>query len=301
MPRPLPPLNSIRAFETAARHLNFSRAAEELGVTQGAISKQILLLESYIGHKLFERLPGGLELTDEGNRLRINISPVFRTLEENFERYSRRPPRSNVVRISTLGSFAAEFLVPRLDRFEEALPDITLEILTSNRLVDFAREEIDFAVRFGAGGWSDVVAKELVKGVLVPVCSPALLARNPGGVKALIENERRIQVFTNNEWNALAHEHNIDLSASTPAPCPFIIEDFFVAISAAVAGQGLALLPEILTRYYVEKGKLAIFDDARMPTKQTYYITHAPNADRKPNVKQVIDWLRAEVNSAVAT
>src|SRR5579871_2921491 len=149
MNRALPPLNSIRAFEVAARHLNLTRAAEELGVTQGAISKQIISLEDYIGAQLFEREPGGLRLTNEGGSLKEAIQPAFIMLAEAFMRYSRRPPRSNVIRISTTSSLASQFLVPRLAEFRRAHPDVELEFMTTHRLVDLAREEFDLAVRYG--------------------------------------------------------------------------------------------------------------------------------------------------------
>ncbi|NNC38548.1 MAG: LysR family transcriptional regulator [Acidimicrobiales bacterium] len=293
MARPLPPLNSIRAFEIAARHLNFSRAAEEAGVTQGAISKQILLLEDYIGSKLFERLPGGLALTDEGRMLRLSVAPAFQLLEQSFERYSRRSPRSNVCRLSTLGSFAAEFLVPRLDDFERDCPHISLEILTSNRLVDFAREELDLSVRYGPGGWDDVVATELVPGELIPVCSPELFVkRGDLELKSFMNGSRRIQVFSNNEWRAWGEKIGIDIIEH--APSPFIIEDFVVAISAARSGQGLALIPELIARKHIKNGSLVAFCRDRLDWEQTYYITHAPNADNQPIVRDVINWLREQ-------
>jgi LysR family glycine cleavage system transcriptional activator len=295
MNRPLPPLNSIRAFEIAARHLNFSRAAEEAGVTQGAISKQILMLEDFIGIKLFERLPGGLALTDEGRALRLSVSPAFELLHQSFERFSRRPPRSNTCRLSTLGSFAAHFLVPRLDRFEQSLPHINLEILTSNRLVDFAREELDLSVRHGPGGWDDVISSELVEGNLIAVCAPEIQERRGNmDIKSFICSSRRIQVFSNNEWRKYADIIDIDLD---DAPSAFIIEDFVVAIGAALSGQGLALIPEILVREYIKSGKLVAICSDRIVWDQTYYITHAPNADRNPIVRDVISWLRKEAAS----
>jgi DNA-binding transcriptional LysR family regulator len=280
----------------AARHLNFSRAAEEAGVTQGAISKQILLLEDYIGTKLFERLPGGLALTDEGRALRQTIGPAFEMLHQSFERYHRRPPRSNTCRISTLASFASEFLVPRLDAFEQKLPHIDLEILTSTRLVDFSREEVDLSVRYGPGGWDDVISSELVDGLLLPVCAPEIQQkRGDMDIKSFICSTRRIQVFSNNEWRHYAEKIGINLE---DAPDAFIIEDFVVAIGAVLSGQGVALVPEILTREYIKSGKLVAFCPDRIEWDQTYYITHAPNADRRPIVRDTIKWLRDEARIA---
>ena len=298
MKRPLPPLNSIRAFESAARHLNFSRAAEELGVTQGAISKQILTLEDFIGTKLFERLPGGMELTTEGRYIRNAVSPVFEQLGQTFSRYSRRPPRSNIFRLSTVGSFAAQFIVPRLDKFAADLPHLELELLTSSRLVDFAREEIDLSVRYGAGGWEDVIYQKLVDGRLVPVCSPELLPANYATTDAgsLMQRHRRIQIFTRNEWCSWFDKTGID---HEPLDSPFIIEEFVVALKAVLAGQGLGLMPDLLVNELVQSGRLVRFAETDLDWNQTFYIVHGPNADKRPHVKDVMAWLRAEAAIAM--
>lgn len=292
MPGPLPPLNAIRAFEAAARHLNFSRAAEELGVTQGAISKQVIMLEDIIGTRLFERLPGGLFLTNEGRALNEGISPAFGMLGEAFGRFSRRTPRSNICRISTLASFAVQFLIPRLDAFEAELPHIELEILTSDRLIDLAREEVDLSVRYGPGGWGGAVSTELAKGFLKPVCAPALLARTGGNEpSAIVSASRRIQLFSNNEWRLWAEAAGVELNDAKSA---FIIEDFVVVIAAVLAGQGVALLPEILIREHLADGRMVQFSDTVIDWDQTYHIAHAPNAERRPIVRDVISWLKRE-------
>lgn len=293
MSKPLPPLNSIRAFEVAARHTSFSRAAEEIGVTPGAISKQILALEDYIGVKLFERLPGGLTLTPAGYTVRSSVEPAFDLLSSAFTRYSRRSPRSNICRISTMASFAAQFFVPRLDKFKDEVPDIELEILTSQRLVDFSREEVDLTVRYGHGIWDDVVSTQLVKGQLVPVCSPVLLADiDESDRDDFIRNTRRIQIHSSDEWRAWSQLTQLDLTDSRR---PFIIEDTLVAVEATLSGQGIALLPEVIARHNIENGNLTTFSDQRLPWNKTYFITHTPNANRNPVIRDVIAWITKEV------
>ena len=296
MIRSLPPLNSVRAFEAAARHLNFSRAAEELGVTQGAISKQVIALEDFIGARVFERRPGGLVLTDAGRSLRDSITPAFEMLAGAFNRYSRRAPRSNTCRISTLGSFAAQFLMCRLSAFEEALPHIELEILTSDRLVDMGREEIDLTIRFGAGEWDGLMAEPLVPGDLVPVCAPRLLGDETQiDAEALLASERRIQVFSNNEWRKW-----FDAADMTPPGSGriIVIEDFLVALKALSTGQGVALLPEILVRGDLEAGVLVQISPVTVRWDHTYHLAHPPAAARSPIVREVAEWLKAEVAKA---
>jgi LysR family glycine cleavage system transcriptional activator len=294
MVKPLPPLNAVRAFEAASRHLNLSRAAEELGVTQGAISKQVIALEDFIGVQLFVREPGGLRLTNEGGSLKEAIAPAFTTLSEAFSRYSRRSPRSNVVRISTTASFASQFIVPRLQLFREKFPDIDLEFITTIRLVDLSREEFDIAVRYGPGQWEGVVSMPISEAILLPVCSPQVLERGGGDLTGLMASARRIQCSAYNEWRDWAEIEKFDLSRVQPT---MVIEEFQVALTAALASQGLALLPEILVRDRIKRGELVTFSPARVKTEYNFFVVHTPNAPRRPVVPRVIEWLMSEANA----
>jgi LysR family glycine cleavage system transcriptional activator len=297
MARPLPPLNPVRAFEAAARHLNLSRAAEEMGVTQGAISKQVIALEDFIGVQLFEREATGLQLTVEGNNLREAIRPAFALLGDAFARYSRRAPRSNVVRISTITSFAGQFLVPRLAAFREQVPGVELEFITSIRLVDLTREEFDIAVRYGAGEWDGVTSVKLVEGTFVPVCTPAQLEAAKGDVRRLLVQTRRLQNSTFNEWRAWAETEKVDLSQLAPS---YMIEDFLVCCRAVVEGLGLALLPEILVRDHVKRGEMVVFSPTRVETAYTYHLCYTAAAARRPIVRDTLDWLKAEAAKTLA-
>lgn len=294
MVKPLPPLNAVRAFEAASRHLNLSRAAEELGVTQGAISKQVIALEDFIGVQLFIREPGGLQLTAEGSNLKEAIAPAFTTLADAFARYSRRSPRSNMIRISTVASFASQFLVPRLSRFHEKFPGYELEFLTSIRLVDLAREEFDIAVRYGPAGWDDVVSVPLGEGRLLPVCSPAVFKRANGDLTTLLAGNRRIQSSATNEWRAWAVEANLPVSAVTPT---YTMEEFTVALAGALSGEGLALSPDLLVRDRLARGDLVQFSPVTVKPGYAYHIVHAPNALRRPILAELIAWLREEASA----
>ncbi|GJL93670.1 MAG: LysR family transcriptional regulator [Hyphococcus sp.] len=289
MVRSLPPLNAARAFEVAARHKNFSRAAEELGVTQGAVSKQIISLEEFIGAQLFERLPDGLVLTVEGRELASALTPAFDKLSDAFARYSRRAPRSRRFRLATVASFASQFMIPRLDVFEKDLPGIELEILTSDRAVDLAREEIDLSVRFGGGEWSGLVSTELVSGTLVPVCAPSLQVKEKSA-ENILSTTRRLQVFANNEWRKWEKETGATITDASP---PFIMEHFLVAMQAVLAGQGVAILPEIIVRDHISTGAMVQFA-AEIEWQDTFHLAHLPNAERRPMVRDVIEWLKSK-------
>jgi LysR family glycine cleavage system transcriptional activator len=251
----------------------------------------VISLENYIGAQLFLREPGGLQLTVEGGNLKEAIKPAFAMLAQAFSRYSRRAPRSNVVRISTLASFASQFLVPRLSEFKEHHPEIELEFLTSQRLVDFSREEVDIGVRYGSGQWDGAISTKLVEGILVPVCKPALRDRAGNDMIRLFELTRRIQHTSFNEWTSWAELAGIDLSGLKPT---FVIEDFLVALRAVFTGEGVALMPELLVRDHLAAGELVEFSNVRAPTEYTYHIAHAPSAERRESVRDVIEWLKGE-------
>ncbi|HVY88003.1 MAG TPA: LysR substrate-binding domain-containing protein [Hyphomonadaceae bacterium] len=295
MVKPLPPLNAVRAFEAAARHLNLSRAAEELGVTQGAISKQVIGLEDFIGVQLFIRDPGGLQLTSEGGNLKEAITPAFTSLSEAFARYSRRPPRSNTVRIATVASFASQFLVPKLSAFSKTFPGIDLEFVTSTRLVDLAREEFDLAVRYGPGTWEGVIAVPLTEGHLLPVCSTEVFNRAGGDLDALLAGNRRIQCSAYNEWRDFCEVGNVDLAKTSPT---YMIEEFTVALTAAVLGEGLTLLPDVLCQHRIKRGDLVQFAPVRVKTDYAFYLVYSPNATRRAIVNDVIAWLKDEAADA---
>ncbi len=291
MSRSLPPLNALRAFEAAGRHLSFSRAAEELGVTQGAISKHVIAPEDFVGAQVFVRAPTGLSLTQEGYTLTEALRPAFAMMSDAFAHYHRRPPRSNICRIATPASFAGQFLVPHLPAFRAAHPDIEIEFITSTRLVDLTREQADIAVRYGLGEYEGLVSSRLVKGALAPVCAPSLLSDQGESAEQLVASCRRIQSAGYNEWRDWSAATGIPL----PASPPWVIEDFLVAIKAAVLGQGLALVPLMLVQDELADGTLVEFSPARLSVDHTYHIAHTAASTRRPYVQQVVDWLRASL------
>lgn len=292
MSRPLPPLNAVRAFEAASRHLSFSRAAEELGVTQGAISKHVISLEDFIGAQVFHRSPTGLSLTQEGYTLMEALRPAFAMMSDAFNHYHRKPPRSNICRIATLASFASQFLVPRLPEFRQAYPDIEIEFITSVRLLDLTREEADLGVRYGLGEYEGLVSRPLVKGMLMPVCSPSVMKANGGDLASLLATTRRIQTAGYNEWRDWSRIANVDIAATQPA---YVIEDFLVAIKALTTGQGIALLPHLLVQDQLASGELIQFSDTPLEIPHTFHLAHTTASVRRPFVQTVAEWLRSSL------
>src|ERR687894_1629749 len=175
MLRRLPPLNALKAFEAAARHESFTRAAEELCVTQGAVSHQVKALETELGLKLFTRERQRLVITEQGREYLAVLRDALDRIALGTERLRQRQS-SGVLTVSTSPDFAAKWLVNRLGRFSEAHPDIDLRISATMHHVDFAREEVDLTVRHGDGDWAGLDVVRLCTERLFPVCSPRLLA-----------------------------------------------------------------------------------------------------------------------------
>ena len=170
------PLNALRAFEAAARHLNFTRAAIELCVGQGAVSHQVKALEDRLGTPLFRRLPRGLALTDEGIALVPVVRDAFDRIGGTLDRFSEGRFRE-VLTIGAVGTFATGWLLPRLPEFLHLHPEIDLRLLTNNNRVDLAGEGLDLAIRFGDGAWHGTHAEPILEAPLTPLCAPAVAAR----------------------------------------------------------------------------------------------------------------------------
>jgi len=172
--RDLPPPNALRAFEAAARHGSLSKAAVELHVTHGAVSRQVKQLEEFLGCELFHRLPRGLQLTARGREFAFGVQSAFEQIREAVEAVRVDTDRQ-VLTVSTLASLAARWLVPRLHRFQNAHPETEIRLSTSPQLTDFDRDGIDLAIRYGRGRWPGVTSMRLFTPEEFPVCSPRLL------------------------------------------------------------------------------------------------------------------------------
>ena len=230
------PLNALRAFEAAARHLNFTRAAIELCVSQGAVSHQVAQLERRLGTRLFHRLPRGLALTDEGHALVPVVADAFDRVAATLDQYADGRFRE-ALKVGVVGTFATGWLLPRLDKFARAHPAIDLRISTNNNRVDLAGEALDYAIRFGDGAWHGTHAEPLLAAPMAPICAPAVAARL--NAPADLVHERLLRSYRADEW-ALWFD-----AAGVPAPLlrgP-VFDSSALMASAAAAGLGVALAP----------------------------------------------------------
>ncbi|WP_311220573.1 MULTISPECIES: LysR family transcriptional regulator [unclassified Acidovorax] len=243
------PLNALRAFEVSARHLNLTRAAQELNVTQTAVSQHIRNLEDRLGKPLFRRLPRGLALTDEGRALLPVLTESFGRMASALEQFSDRRPRE-VLTVGAVGTFAVGWLLPRLRDFQQACPFVDLRLLTNNNRVDLAAEGLDYAIRFGDGAWHGTEADRLLDAPLSAMCTPAIAARlrAPGD----LARESLLRSYRSDEWSTWF--------AAADVPCPLVrgtVFDSSLALAEAAAqGAGVALLPQRLFTRELQQGRL---------------------------------------------
>lgn len=288
MPQTLPPLNGLRAFEAAARHASFTRAADELGVTQTAVSHQIRKLEDQLGVRLFVRVPGAVRLTPAAQTYLLAVHDAFEHLRGATARLRGTPAR-RVLRLSTTPSFATKWLMPRLAGFQDAHPDFSVEVSTSMELVDFRRDEVDLAIRYGRGAWPGLRATWLLAEDILPVCALALREelRDP----ARLEAHRLIAVSTfRDEWALWLTAAGLPTEWAERA---LVFDMPILAIQAAIDGMGVAITHTPLVEADLAAGRLvAPFDMALASQMGFYVVVPEANADR-PEIALLRDWLLA--------
>lgn len=286
----LPPLNAVRAFEAAARHLSFTKAAQELSVTQAAVSHQIKALEERLGVRLFQRRHRSLLLTAEGQRYFPEVQRAFELLRDATARIAREESKG-VFTLSTISSFAARWLVPRLGKFVAAHPDIDLRLATSQRLTDFAREQVDAAIRYGGGDYPGLAATLLMTEELYPVCSPDLIARLPLRHPEDLRNHTLLHddgVEEWGEWLVAAGVTGVNNDHG------HWYRDSSLLLQAAIAGQGVALGRSVLAAEEIAAGRLVRPFDWSLPSTNAYYFVCPQSSMHRGKVVAFREWLLAE-------
>ena len=293
-------LNALRAFEAAARQLSFAAAASELNVTPSAISQQIRTLEEYLDMPLFFRSKVGITLTPQARDAYPTIRDGLDQLALGFERL-RFSQHDRIVTLTAPPSFAAQWLLPRIDRFRQQHPDLEIRLDASDRLADFASEGVDIGVRYGLGGYPGLAADKLLVERLVPVCSPKLLPSAEPANEAWLARTTLIHDTTSDfdptfpAWKQWLHGrgmHNVDATRGLR------INSSLLAIQAAIDGQGIALSRTVIAERDVQAGRLITPFPQAERTRCAYYVVHMPHALTHRKVRAVRDWLFAEAGSA---
>ena len=295
MSRRLPPLNALRAFEAAARHLSFTQAADELNVTQAAVSHQIRGLEDWLGFPLFRRLSRALVLTEAGQTLFPEVREAMDILTTAVNRVQRQDSEG-VLTVTTMDSFAQSWLVPRLGRFRQSHPDIDVRLVMSDRMVDLAREGVDVAVRYGRGSWPGLTVSLLRTEELFPVCAPELLENGPP-----LKEPRDLAHFTLlhdempvdwRDWLAAAGCDEVNAERG-----PGYSHSNLVLL-AARAGEGVALGRSVMVADDLAAGRLVRLFDFALPAPQAYYLACVEGEEDRPKIRAFREWLSGEFEAA---
>lgn len=300
--RRMPSLNALRAFEAAARHESFSRAADELNVTHAAISHQVRGLEARLGVPLFVRHNRAVRLTEAGRGylpvLREAFDRIAEATEELFAEEAHGP-----FCVSTTPAFAARWLVPRLGRFLAAHPEIDVHLKPSEALVDFARDDVDLAVRYGQGAWPGLRADRLMPVRFFPACSPALLARGaPLEKPDDLRFHTLIHVMSVGRgedswayWLSVAGVLGLDVTRGLH------LHDASLALQAAVDGEGVVLTIAPLAGLELAAGRLVKPFEIALPEAVAYYVVCPEGAADRPKVAVFRDWLLKETEREPAS
>jgi LysR family glycine cleavage system transcriptional activator len=296
--RSLPPLNGVRAFEAAARHESFSRAAEELFVTPAAISQQVKALEGWLDVELFQRQPRGLLLTSAGKLYLSRLTDLLDRLADATEAV-KNAGHTAVLTVSATPGFAAMWLGPRLWNFANAHPELDIRISTSVRPVDLVRDGMDVAIVYGPGGAPGLISELLMRDMVTPVCSPRLLEgphplREPKDLRhhVLLHNESPVVSSFRMDWEDWLQAAGVQ-GVATHRGLHF--NDPTLVIQEAIAGRGVALGHTALIGEELKAGRLVQPFELMLVGRGDYYVIHQPGAEQLPNAAAFLAWLRTQV------
>ncbi len=301
--RRLPPLNALRAFEAAARHLNFSRAADELSVTPGAVSQQIQNLEEYVGVALFKRTPKGLLLTDAAQMALPALREAFDRLAEAASLLTAAVDGRRLT-LTAPPSFAAKWLVPRLKRFEEAYPQIDVWLSADMDIVDFAAGEVDLAIRYGGGRYAGVEIQKLLSETVIPVVSPGLMNENPLRSPEDLAHHTLLHDGSPNadescpDWSMWLAARGVKGVDGTRGPR---FNQSSLVIEAAIGGRGVALAKQTLAQDDLDAGRLVAPFQIATAVDFAYYLVHPKAKGRLPQVKAFVSWISGEAQAHEAS
>ncbi|POU03971.1 glycine cleavage system transcriptional regulator GcvA [Pseudescherichia vulneris] len=276
MSKRLPPLNALRVFDAAARHLSFTRAADELFVTQAAVSHQIKSLEDFLGLKLFRRRNRSLLLTEEGQSYFQDIKEIFSQLTEATRKLQSRSAKGALT-VSLLPSFAIQWLVPRLSSFNSAYPGIDVRIQAVDREVDKLADDVDVAIFYGRGNWPGLRVEKLYAEYLLPVCSPLLLTGDkPLKTPEDLAKHTLLHDASRRDWQTYTRQLGLNLNVQQGP----IFSHSAMVLQAAIHGQGVALANNVMAQSEIEAGRLACpFNDVLVSKNAFYLVCHDSQAE----------------------
>jgi LysR family glycine cleavage system transcriptional activator len=287
-------LSLLHTFVIVARHGRMRDAADQMALTPGAISQRVRELEDVIGRRLFKRTQAGVELNSAGKALFASLDEPFRAIEEVGGKLEGAPSRR--ITISTMGSFAANWLVPRLPDFSRRYPEIEVALEAESRIVDLRREPIDLAIRHGLGNYPGLEAVWLMAPELIVVASRELLrSRPPIGAPADCLAFPLLHDADRADWRLWFEAQGVEAPRDLKGPS---FSDDHLVVRAAAAGQGLALVRDVYAEDDLRAERLVQAISVRWPTRFAYYAVSTPEALQRPAVRHFREWLVAEAGRA---
>jgi DNA-binding transcriptional LysR family regulator len=301
MRRKIPSLQALACFESAARHDSYTRAAQELALTQGAVSRQITALEEFVGVALFRRTRHGVTLTSSGRDYARQVSTRLAALEQDTLDVMSKQGRSQTLQLAAVPTFATRWLIPRLPGLKTLHPDITVHIETRTRPFMFADTAIDAALFAGTpeqiSSWAGTRGVKLMNEVVVPVCSPQWL----GGQVSLTPQAIATLPLLQQSTRALAWRQWFD-AQGVAAPLALAgprFELFSMTAAAAACGMGLALVPRLLISAELASGELVVACERALSNQRAYYLVMPEGDDIAPALHTLIDWLKSMVDTDI--
>jgi len=293
----LPSLNALLVFECAARHSNFTRAADELNLTQGAVSHQIKLLEEHLSLALFRRVRQRVTLTESGGRYLMEVRRILAELAETTHRV-RTLAGAPIITLAVVPTFSTYWLVPRLPRFLKQNPDVTIIFRTRVASFDFRGEDIDAAIHNAEPNWAGAAADYLMSEEVLPVCSPQFRKQNRIEQPADLDRVRLLHLSSRfSAWDNWFNRAGVQRRQASQIR-GLAFDQFGIMASATIAGAGVALLPRFLVEAEARAGALEVlFPGVENPT-HAYYFVYAEDTPLTPMLAMFRKWLLSEIGSA---
>jgi LysR family glycine cleavage system transcriptional activator len=293
MSRTVPPLNPLRVFECSARHGSFTKAADELFVSQSAVSRQVATLEDYLGVKLFVREQGGVRLTPEGERYQREVGPAFASIASATERL-RKTTADSPLKLRVYATFAAKWLIRRLQDFHAQHPGIQVRISTSVAPVNFAKDDVDGAIQFGDGNWIDAEAQWLFGDEIEPVCAPSLLAGGPP--LATLDDLKHYRLLHSRYRRTDWQDWFASVGMAPPDdPEPMVFPSSLLTYQAAMDGLGIAIGQVRMLQSEFDTNVLVRPFQRPFQRDLAYYMVLPRGIEPSRKLRTFRDWLLREI------
>lgn len=294
MNKKLPPLNALKAFESAARHLNFTKAADDLFVTQAAVSHQIKLLEDFLGSPLFHRRNRLLELTETGSQYFEEIQPLLEQIASATEKVRLKNSRQ-ILSITTTPSFGMHWLVPRLNDFHEKFPDIEVRLTTAPQDEGFFGKDTDVAIYYGTGHWQNLEVIKLIQARIMILASPEYLEDHPIRTPDDLRGKNLIHVCSHTKWKQMVDHLNLEEMNTEVGP---MFSTTSMGIQAAKHRQGVVVINRILAQDEIDGGSMIEPIITDVYDEKAFYVVYPPQMAQVAKVQHFVEWITEEIKGS---